>query len=292
MKRIHTDQLRQHSIDCIDPDCAATFATKESMRRHFNEVHKKEKYICSTCGEHFNRKQQLKRHSITHTGQYPYKCEVCGKGAINLKAHIRHRASHIHNCVECGRVFKNWNGLVAHRKISHTNEFKCETCNKVFISQKNLNYHMKVHLNQDDRSVFQCTYDKCAKFYYEKRNLMAHIRSKHEGRKFICGYEDCGKQISTKQKLILHLKLHLSEKMGAKSRPSSRRSSIDSVKKVRRDKGKKKVSAVSILTGVIASSDVEKALLENKGDEVLVPEKLLPSGVLSSDMSDMEAMQN
>lgn len=140
--------------------------------------------------------------------------------------------------------------------------------------------------------MFQCPYDKCANYYNEKRNLMAHIRSKHEGRKFICGFEECGRQLSTKQKLEWHLKLHLSEKMGAKSAPSSRRSSVDSVRKVRKDKGKKKVSAVSVLTGVVVASEVEKALLENKGDEIIVPQSLLPTCVNSSDVSDVESIKN
>lgn len=252
------------------------------MLRHFREVHKEDEYVCNVCGETFHRKQQLKRHSITHTGEYPYRCEICEKGAVNLKAHIRHRASHVHNCTICGRIFKHWSGLVAHRKIAHVREFKCETCEKVFISQKNLNHHQKVHLNQEERKVFQCGYEKCANYYYEKRNLMAHIRSKHEGRKFICGFEDCGRQMSTKQKLALHLKLHLSEKMGAKSKPSSRRTSVDSVKKYRKDKGRKKFSAVSILTGVLLGSEMEKTLLENKGDQIIVHHNLLSSCVNST----------
>lgn len=285
---MHTNNTLQHSIDCKELNCAAVFSSEENMLQHFKEMHKEFKYVCNVCKEKFHRKQQLKRHTIIHTGKYPYKCEVCAKGAVNLKAHIRHRASHVHDCSLCGRVFKHWSGLVAHRKIAHVGEYKCEICNKVFISQKNLNYHQKVHLNKEERDVFQCTYDKCANFYHEKRNLMAHIRSKHEGRKFICGFENCNREMSTKQKLALHLKLHLSEKMGGKSRPSSRRTSVDSVKKLRKDKGKKKVSAASVLTGVVLGSQIEKALLQNKGDEIIVPQNLLPTCVNSSDMSDFE----
>lgn len=268
------------------------FSTVDNMRRHYKEMHVQsqqgDKYVCNICGACFHRKQQLKRHAILHTGCYPYKCEVCGKGAVNLKAHIRHRASHVHECNVCGRIFKHWSGLVAHKKIGHVTEYKCETCQKVFISKKNLNYHQKIHLNSADRDAFQCPYDKCAKFYTEKRNLMAHIRSKHEGRKFICGFDDCGQQISTKQKLQAHLKLHLSEKMGTKSKPNSRRSSVDSIKKVRKDKGKKKVSAVSIISGIVPTAQIEKTLLDSKGNEILILKNILPTCSNSSDVSDVE----
>ncbi|XP_063706530.1 myoneurin [Culicoides brevitarsis] len=267
VKRVHVDKVQNQSVDCIDADCAGTFSSIENMRRHFREVHQKVNYVCNNCSQSFRRKQQLKRHIILHTGEYPYQCEVCKKGSINLKAHIRHRASHIHNCDTCGRVFKNWSGLVAHRKISHVKEFKCEVCNKVFISQKNLNYHKKVHLSHDERSVFQCTYDTCAKYYYEKRNLMAHIRSKHEGRKFICGFENCGRQISTKQKLVLHLKLHLFETMGSKEQLNSKRKILKCSQQKQKQRRKKIVPAVSVLTGINLYSNVGNTLI-NKSNEV------------------------
>uniref|UniRef100_A0A336LE39 CSON007835 protein n=1 Tax=Culicoides sonorensis TaxID=179676 RepID=A0A336LE39_CULSO len=292
-KQSHSNQNLVKTVICLDPHCAVLFTTDDNMRRHYREIHLRgNQFVCNTCGETFRRKQQLKRHSIIHTGNYPYRCEICNKGAVSLKAHIRHRASHIHDCEICGRVFKNWSGLVAHRKISHTIEskvFECETCKKNFASQRNLNYHQKVHLEPEERLTYQCPYEKCANFYFEKRNLNAHIRSKHEGRKFICGFEDCGREISTKQKLELHLKLHLSEKSGTKSKQCSRRNSTETVQKVRKDKGKKKVSAVSILSGVEVIPQIEKNLLENKGFDVIVPEKYLPTFVNSSDISDVES---
>jgi predicted RNA-binding Zn-ribbon protein involved in translation (DUF1610 family) len=66
---------------------------------------------------------------------------------------------------------------------------------------------MKLHLYSGaNRVVFTCHYENCPKYYTEKRNLMNHIRSKHEGKKFLC--PKCGSNMSSKQKLNQHIASH------------------------------------------------------------------------------------
>lgn len=282
-KTAHADQKPEGKIPC--KECGEKFSSEATMQKHLINFHVigKKRYICSICQDNFPRKQMLKRHMIIHTGNYPYRCESCGKGSMNLRAHIKHRASHSHICEQCGKTYKNWTGLVAHRKVDHTVEHKCLVCEKLFHSKSNLKHHQKVHMNKDDRPILECPYDKCSKHYFEKKNLDAHIRSKHEGRKFICGYEDCRRPMSTKQKLLEHIKLHLAERDGVKSRPVSRRSSVDSERRPRKDKGKKKEAAATILSGVEIPREIEKALLDNKGDQILVLDEILTAEIPISD---------
>lgn len=71
---------------------------------------------------------------------------------------------------------------------------------------------MKLHLFPD--TVFQCHYDNCPKFFNAKRNLMSHIRSKHEGKRWVCNF--CESELSTKQKLEQHVLAHLDPKKAAR----------------------------------------------------------------------------
>jgi hypothetical protein len=64
---------------------------------------------------------------------------------------------------------------------------------------------MKLHMSS--HKVFQCRYKNCPKFYNAKRNLTVHIKSKHQGKRWICDL--CGEEKSTKQKLEQHLHAHL-----------------------------------------------------------------------------------
>lgn len=280
MKNGHRDEKLPRTVGCIEPGCSACFTTETIMRQHYRNIHQQPKiYMCPECGEIFKRKQVLKRHRFTHTGVFPYTCATCGRGSINLKESKRHEASHNasrpRSCEDCGKSFKSWSALVAHRKVAlHSNEFKCEQCNRVFPVRSSLKYHLEIHKDQESREVIECPFKDCPKFYFEKRNLTAHIRSKHEGTKFVCGFNDCGRLLSSKTTLIKHLKLHLAEREGLRppSRPSScppsRSSSRAGSIKPRKDKGGYKKASALILAGLVERSEVHRALLANEADRL------------------------
>ncbi|XP_065076330.1 transcription factor IIIA-like [Ochlerotatus camptorhynchus] len=254
-------------IRCKHTSCVKTFSTDQSMRRHYDLKHVLGKsWTCQECGERFWRKLQLKHHSFRHTGQYPHQCDHCDKGFMNLKSLRNHRTTHaIHKCDSCTAEFTRWTDLVAHRKLQHATIYQCDICQSKFRSKKNLKAHIQVHQKYkegDEQEVFQCPYEGCPKFYDYERNLIAHVRAKHEGaRKFVCPVADCGRALSTQQKLDQHYRMHESAarsvpRMKVPTKPTARR----------KDAGVPKRSTASRLANVRLAPDVERILIEQSPD--------------------------
>jgi uncharacterized Zn-finger protein len=115
----------------------------------------------------------------------------------------------VKECSDCHKNFDNWSQLVVHRKEEHkinrNNEFECDLCGKVLCRKPNIREHMKIHLATEQ--VHSCPYENCSKFYSAKRNLNAHIRSKHEGgKKFLCNI--CKVSLSSNHRLQKHIAAH------------------------------------------------------------------------------------
>uniref|UniRef100_A0A182QX07 C2H2-type domain-containing protein n=1 Tax=Anopheles farauti TaxID=69004 RepID=A0A182QX07_9DIPT len=218
---------------CRHPGCDKMFASEQKMMRHFRDLHLNNnlRYKCDECGEQFTRKVQLRWHRYHHTGQYPHRCEPCGENFTNLKALQRHRCrARAVQCTGCERTFQRWSEMVTHRRLEHPTVYRCERCEKQFHTRCALKQHARIHRTTDGtgepddvRDVYQCPYDGCPRFYEHERNLYAHIRSKHEGRKredHICPVPNCGRVLATRQKLNQHRKLHLrAAKVKAAVRP-------------------------------------------------------------------------
>ncbi|XP_053678537.1 zinc finger protein 91 [Anopheles nili] len=229
---------KQPTVICKQPNCKMKFTSKQAMKRHYQTKHVIGKpYACEQCSERFWRKLQLKMHKIEHTGQYPHRCEHCNQGFVNLRSMRSHRCTqNTLKCPDCAKEVQRWSELVAHRRLEHPNQFRCEHCSKQFHTKRSLKMHGQVHLTADQRDVYECPYEGCPRFYEHERNLIAHVRSKHEGRKqeeFKCPLADCGRVLASKQKLEQHRKLHLSVSKAARRTkqldklPSSERTPAD-----------------------------------------------------------------
>ncbi|KAG5678754.1 hypothetical protein PVAND_008399 [Polypedilum vanderplanki] len=206
-----------YSVICKYPGCLQGFTNAHNMNRHYKAIHENPlPYECNHCEEKFRRKFQLRKHQkIAHDiGKYTYTCEECNEGFFNNNIYHKHVAS-VHKikeriCNDCNKVLPNWTMFVKHRRVcrnSNTEEkrFICDLCAKQFSIKQNLKIHMNVHM-QKQTEVFECHFENCGKFYNAKKNLTAHIRSKHEGKHFMCSI--CKSKLSTKQKLDLHMEAH------------------------------------------------------------------------------------
>lgn len=261
----HTSKVSssQNVYRCKHHTCSKSFSNIHNMRRHYEIKHVLGKsWTCSECGENFWRKLQLKQHFFKHTGEYPHKCDICGKGFMNLKTLHSHRRTHaLHKCETCTSEFTHWKDLVAHRKLQHATFYHCDVCQRKFPSKKNLKAHHKFHQKKpedDVQDVFQCPHEGCPKFYDYERNLIAHIRSKHEGsRRYVCTVPECGRYLSTQQKLDQHSKMHESA-----ARTVPRMKQPGKVPAKRKDSGIPKRSTASKLSNVQLEPQVERILIE------------------------------
>uniref|UniRef100_A0A1Q3EZY3 Putative transcription factor iiia n=1 Tax=Culex tarsalis TaxID=7177 RepID=A0A1Q3EZY3_CULTA len=284
----HTEKPVQpvNVFRCKHATCGKAFGTEQNMRRHYEVKHVLGKsWSCGECGERFWRKLQLKQHSVKHTGSYPHKCDICEKGFINLKSLRNHRTTHaLHRCDSCPAEFTRWTDLVAHRKLQHATLYRCDVCQAKFPSKKNLKAHAKVHNGDDDREVFQCPWEGCPKFYDYERNLMAHIRSKHEGtHKFVCPVDGCGRALATRQKLEHHRRMHES---AARSVPRMKAPPAR-----RKDCGVPKRSTACRLARVRLDPQLERVLIEQSPERRTVELELecaSSSAVESASESEVE----
>lgn len=263
-----TKEFASNQIQCKHASCAKTFSTEQNMRRHYDHKHVLGKsWTCDKCGERFWRKLQLKQHLFRHTGEYPHRCDHCNKGFMNLKSLRHHQTSHaIYKCDSCTSEFTRWTDLVAHRKLQHMTVYQCDICQGKFRSKRNLKAHILVHQKSrkdgEEQVVFQCPYDGCPKFYDYERNLMAHVKSKHEGvQKYVCSVEGCGRALSTQQKLDQHRRMHESAarsvpRMKMPGKPPARR----------KDAGQQRRSTASRLANIRLEPQVERVLIDQSPD--------------------------
>lgn len=221
MKTGHRDEKLEKTVECTHPGCDKLFINISNMRHHVKKIHEQPiVHRCLECGQIFKRKQPLIRHELMHTGYYPHRCEQCGQGSMNYKEHEKHMQTHkLHICRNCGKIFPSYSDLIEHYQEERKNiHFICDYCNKIFSTKLRLRFHMEVHRDQDTRKSIHCPFSNCGNFYFDKRNLNAHIRSKHEGSKFMCDF--CGKVLSFKGTLTKHMEKceHRTWERGGESR--------------------------------------------------------------------------
>lgn len=223
---------------CPRPGCGKSFVTGTRLKRH-QAVHEGEdRFRCENCGQSFRKKETLNKHvRKEHLGLSPFQCNEPGcTEAFDSKGALRRHQDKIHGeikywCGECGlktlpdgsehRVgFTTEPLLQVHIKKEHQN---CMFCDFKSSSQAELMAHVdRVHSGKtvQDRKTVLCPYDNCTKAFTKKSNLNAHIRSAHEGHRFICGQVDitapgfeswtndqgCGGKFSTKIRLEDHIR--------------------------------------------------------------------------------------
>lgn len=221
----NSSHLRRHEKDfhelkpeiydyvCDHPGCLQGFTNVSNMNRHYKTAHERSSpYTCLECKISYRQRHQLKKHQklVHNIGEFTYNCGQCGAGFFCIKDFNKHETTHKktkeRECSDCEQKFPNWTQLVRHKRVSHNvvRSFICDLCGKSFCRKPNIKQHMQLHLQT--YIVYECDYENCSKFYNAKRNLNAHIRSKHQGRHFMCTICKC--KLSTKSKLEQHMEGH------------------------------------------------------------------------------------
>ena len=194
---------------CVE--CEKPFTQRQTVIRHFNEIHLGEQYICQQCPAIFSRKYQFNKHNErAEHWQYHY-CWDCDKVVkmtfedewqLHMNCHQQQKKAELER--EVGwKVIQDYKGYRHHYIVD---DRMCPICNTTFDSTfdwgpscPNKARHMReVHpgVAIADTLSFKCT--DCGKGFIAPEALQAH----RAGPCFQCA--DCGKAFNTQEKLIAH----------------------------------------------------------------------------------------
>ncbi|KAM3065691.1 hypothetical protein ACMFMG_011396 [Clarireedia jacksonii] len=266
-QHIKGSHTHERSYPCDWEGCTKSFLTNTRLKRHKEAHQGHERFKCTAyppCNQTFRKHQTLQRHiRADHLDLVPFPCthvdpitnELCKAGfdAIGgLRKHMeRAHGTATFLCPDCtvpGQfqadgtpvplAFMTNAKLQAHIKKEHAN---CMFCDRKCSSQRELQKHIETQHSGntvEDRKTVSCTYPGCPKTFTKKANLRVHIRTVHNGQRFICGTYDvsatpdltawntsdsCGKDFVSKANLEDHIRtahLHLPSLLNSKRRDS------------------------------------------------------------------------
>jgi hypothetical protein len=234
---------------CAEEGCGKAFVTATRLRRHAAVHEGAERFRCrgyEGCSLSFRKHQTLQRHvRVAHLGLAAFVCgaEDCEEGfdsAGALRRHVEREHGEVKFwCEECkgegeegdGRKvgFRTLLMLQAHMRKEHVNCVFCEVkCGSLADLERHVDmYHSGTTV--EDRKTVECTWEGCGKKFTRVSNLNTHIRTAHEGLRFVCGQVDtfgtediadwnwaeegCGQEFISKLKLEEHVRyVHLGRK--------------------------------------------------------------------------------
>lgn len=141
-----------------------SYSTNLALKRHTENVHGPERFICDVCSKTFKSTAQFRHHQRIHhapQSSFGVECSICKKwyahrsaihqqwynlfvrlwfgrlkNGANLSKHMgRHGTSNRPNiCEVCGKRAPNATALKAHKRFVHEQEksFQCTICGKAF----------------------------------------------------------------------------------------------------------------------------------------------------------------
>lgn len=223
---------------CPREGCGKSFATGTRLKRHQAVHDGADRFRCQDCGQSFRKRDTLNTHiRKEHLKVQPFQCaEPDCTAAFETKASLRRHRDREHGqlrfwCLECASRSPDGSGgervgfttetlLLAHMKQEHQD---CLFCDFKSASRWEMETHVEIYHSGktvEERKTVLCPHEDCHKSFTRKSNLNQHIRSAHEGHRFICGEyliegpdfliwsndEGCGDKFSSKARLEDHIR--------------------------------------------------------------------------------------
>jgi hypothetical protein len=164
-------------------------------------------YRCELCNKSFTSGDILRTHKkVTHEGSKMKDCPICGRPIqVDMKGHIWTHKSPAEKAesIALGQVPAN---VKSNLKREEMKPHLCPTCGRRFSKPHNLRQHMNVHVEKPQRVTFKC--DQCDKTFLSRLTLKLHIRTVHDRdsivRWYTCPQPGCGTKYITKQDYDTH----------------------------------------------------------------------------------------
>lgn len=163
------------------------------------------------CDKTFSCKSELNDHINTHLGLKPYKCDICGKSYAFKRYLKAHSESHkvLLECENCKKKFTRKHKYNVHLRKHCSKNYECKFCKKTYVKKGYYENHIencpkkiKREKKPKTNKIVKC--DICKAEYSAKRNLDAHMKSKHENIRFKC--DECDKIFVFNNSLVRHKK--------------------------------------------------------------------------------------
>ena len=192
--------------------CEKQFSFRQSLTKHFNEYHVKEKEAlkCLQCNKKFDYRKDLTQHvNVTHLKKQP---KIFNSNeTINFENEvITNSESYVEENVDFDSTYK---GIGLKEEDEQNNSVKCEQGSRVgskifrsnfLISKEGLVVKDSKNVSKKLQNNLKC--DLCEKVFHYKKNLKNHFQRHHNEIKFSCTF--CDKQFAYKLNLARHMEDH------------------------------------------------------------------------------------
>lgn len=189
--------------------CSKSFLELSELKSHVMDDHK-EPYICPHCNGKFVKIIDFGNHTKT------YHPEVEGQSVLDVLEAFS-KLVQAWKCEECNLQFNEADKFAKHQVENHSpdlkakEQFQCTDCRRVFISQKGLTSHKRIHHStgstEETESVekgVMCV--ECRKICKDMNALTSHMRLHSLDRKYPCKF--CDFRFATPEKRKAHAELH------------------------------------------------------------------------------------